>query len=86
MSFIGSSRKRYNAPWENYVCLTKEDCRMIQKYVDKIVENRQKRYDYYKGIHEGGEATSRQQTKMIKAEEELNQAMILKSDLKEFLN
>ncbi len=55
MSFIGESRETINSSWHFYVCLTKEDCMMIQKALDKIVERRQKKYEKYRDIHEGGE-------------------------------
>lgn len=85
MSFIGESRKSYTSPWKIYLCLTKDDCKLIYKTVCKVEARKKTRYEKYKDIQDGGEATERQQTLLFKAQDEWDAVKGFKSDIEEFL-
>lgn len=85
MAFIGLSRKHQNAPWNPYVCLDKEDCRVLSQIIGSLVARKLRSFEYYDGIHEGGEATEKQVDKYFKAQEELETAQGIESSIMIFL-
>ena len=85
MSFIGESRKDYNHPWYDYVCLEKEDCELLLKAIRSVIEKTRKTYFHYKDIQDAGEASSRQQTALMKAEEKYDRALDLLTNVEKFL-
>lgn len=50
------------------LALTPEAAKTIANLLKKARRDTQKRYDYYKDLHEAGEATERQQTLMFQYE------------------
>lgn len=85
MAFIGLSRKSQDAPWYPYVCLDKEDCRVLSQIIGSLVARKLRSFEYYDGIHEGGEATEKQVDKYFKAQTELETAQEIESSIMEFL-
>lgn len=85
MAFIGLSRKSQDAPWYPYVCLHKEDCRVLSQIIGSLVARKLRSFEYYDGIHEGGEATEKQVDKYFKAQTELETAQEIESSIMEFL-
>ena len=52
------------------LCLTEDECRILLPSVEKALKNVEKKYEKYKDIQEGGEATEKQQDKLFQYEEE----------------
>lgn len=71
MAHIDYTRPDYTTPAKPSVCLTKEECELLLPVVKKAVKAAQKKYDKYKDIHEGGEATETQTDKLCQSEEVL---------------
>lgn len=71
MAFIGESRQDWNRPWDMYVCLNISECKTFLPVVEKLLAKAQKRYNHYRDVMDGGEATTRQQTLYMEAEENL---------------
>ena len=85
MAFIGESREDFRHSWSNYVCLDKEDSQIVLQALGPVVGRYYKTYEYYKGIHEAGEATEKQTDKLMKAEENYNTIIYLRNQLVEYL-
>lgn len=85
MSFIGTSRKDIDRPWITVLCLEKEDCQLLLKAAQKIAARKQRNYEKWADIHEGGEMTTRQETCFMKAEERRDEADALFGNIKAFL-
>lgn len=86
MAFIGESRKNgRDSQWKLYVCLDVEDCEMILEAISKVVARKLKTYEYYLDIHESGEATEKQQTKLVKAEDDLNKIIGIRDDVVKYI-
>ena len=85
MAFIGLSRKNQDAPWNPYVCLDKEDCKVLSQIIGSLVARKLRSFEYYDGIHESGEATEKQVDKYFKAQTELETAQEIESSIMEFL-
>ena len=85
MAFIGESRENVTSQWNNYVCLDKEDCEVLSQIIGSLVARKLRSYEYYKGIHEIGEATEKQVDKLMKAEKELNAAWSIEENIRLFI-
>ena len=85
MSYIGESRQRNDSPWEMVLCLDESDCKLLLKAAEKIAIRTQKNYEKWRDIHDGGEMTTRQETAFMNAEEARDDADILFSNIKAFL-
>ena len=85
MAFIGESRKSNDHPWDLYLCLDKKDCEVLSQVIGSLVARKMRTFEYYKGIHEGGEATEKQVDKLFKAEAEFEAALNIQEAIFEFL-
>ena len=85
MAFIGESRESNNHPWGLYLCLDKEDCEVLSQVIGSLVARKLRTYEYYKGIHEGGEATEKQVDKMFAAEKEFDVAKNIEQNILKFI-
>ena len=85
MAFIGESKENDTRPWGIYVCLDKEDCEVLSQIIGSLVARKLRSYEYYKGIHEIGEATEKQVDKLMKAENELNAAWSIEENIRLFI-
>ena len=70
MSYLGESRENFGRPWMFTLCLTAEDCRLLLPTMEKRLKEAEKMYEKYKDIHDGGDATERQENLLLKFEEE----------------
>lgn len=57
--------------WDSTLCLTMEECEQLLPDMEAALKKSEKRYEKYRDIHEGGEATTRQQDLMIDAESKM---------------
>lgn len=85
MSFIGESRKDYKSPWNHFVCLDVEDCRLLLPALQATVKKLEKLKLKYEDLHEGGEMTQRQETAMMQAIESYDKASFVLNDVEEFI-
>lgn len=85
MAFIGESRNGISQPWCDYVCLDFEDCKVLSQIIGSLVARKLRSYEYYKGIHESGEATEKQTDKLEKASDELNCAESIQTEVLRFI-
>ena len=85
MAFIGESRPDYDRPWDMYVCLNMGECKSFLPVVEKLLVKAQKRYDHYRDVMDTGEATTRQQTLYMEAEENLEHLEGIKDSMKNFI-
>ena len=85
MAFIGQSRPDWNRPWDMYVCLNISECKTFLSVVEKLLVKAQKRYNHYRDVMDGGEATTRQQTLYMEAEENLENLESVKRTILTFL-
>ena len=61
-----------NTPfWDSTLCLTQEECEQLLPDLEAALKKSEKRYEKYKDIHEGGEATTRQEDLLIDAESKM---------------
>ncbi len=73
---MGKGERRGEMKWiidpgtynRNMLALTPETAKTIANILKKARRDALKRYDYYKDLHEAGEATERQQTLMLQYE------------------
>ncbi len=85
MAFIGESRIDKSHPWSLYVCLDLEDCEVLSQIIGSLVARKLRSYEYYKGIHESGEATEKQIEKLNKASDELDAATSIQEEVLIFI-
>lgn len=52
-----------------YLCLSASECKSLLPVVEKVLSKAEKRYEHFRDVMEGGEATTRQQTLYMEAEE-----------------
>lgn len=71
MAHIESIRIGRTCFWETALCLTMEECEQLLPDMEAALKKSEKRYEKYRDIHEGGEATTRQQDLMIDAESKM---------------
>ena len=70
MAYSGESRKNNTSPWEMTLCLTPQDCKLRLPAFEKRLKEAEKKFEKYYDIHQGGEATERQEDLLMKYEEE----------------
>ena len=71
MSYIDSTRKSYSSPYEITVCMTKEECKILLPFFQKAYKSVKSKYEKYNDIHNGGEATEREENLLMKYSEQL---------------
>lgn len=52
-----------------YLCLTANECKSLLPVVEKVLAKAEKRYEHFRDVMDVGEATTRQQTLYMEAEE-----------------
>lgn len=85
MAFIGESRLGISSPWKDFVCLDKEDCEVLIQIIGSLVARKLRSFEYYKGIHESGEASDKQIDKLEKARSELDAAESIRETIRKYL-
>lgn len=71
--------------WDSTLCLTMEECEQLLPDMEASLKKSEKRYEKYRDIHEGGEATTRQQDLMVDAESKMKTLKSVVSTIKELL-
>lgn len=71
MSYIDNTRRSSNHAYEITVCITKEECKLLLPFFREAHKKVKQKYNKYQDIHEGGEATERQENMLLKYTEEL---------------
>lgn len=71
--------------WDSTLCLTMEECEQLLPDMEAALKKSEKRYEKYRDIHEGGEATTRQQDLMVDAESKMKTLKSVVSTIKELL-
>lgn len=71
MSYIDNTRRSFTSPYEITVCMTKEECKILLPFFQKAYKNVKSKYEKYNDIHNGGEATEREENLLIKYSEQL---------------
>lgn len=57
MSYIDNTRRNIGSPFEQTVCLTQEECKILLPFFQRTHKELQAKYEKYMDIQEGGEAT-----------------------------
>ena len=71
MAYTGESRKDMQSRWQFTLCLTADECKLLLPLFEKRLKEAEKKFEKYNDIHQGGEATERQEDLMMKYEEEM---------------
>ena len=74
-----------SSPWKDFVCLDKEDCEVLIQIIGSLVARKLRSFEYYKGIHESGEASDKQIDKLEKARSELDAAESIRETIRKYL-
>lgn len=85
MSYLDYTRETLLAPTEVTVCLTAEECKLLQPMVKKAYKQAAAKFEKYQDIHESGEATERQVTLMIEYYDKKEALGSLLKSIKELL-
>lgn len=83
MSYIALSRRSLSDHWINTVCLTDYDGTVLLPYVQEMYDAEYKKWEKYNDIHEGGEATLRQENLRTIYSENVDILDLLLCNLKE---
>lgn len=70
MSYIDNTRRSNNDAFALTVCLTEEDCKTLLPYFRAAQRKVNVKLEKYQDIHNGGEATVRQENLLAKYEDE----------------
>lgn len=70
MSYIDNTRKSFTSQYEITVCLTKEECKVLLPFFKKAYNEVKLKFDKYEDIHNGGEATKREENLLTKYTEQ----------------
>lgn len=65
-------RWEYDRETGQILALSPKEVKSLGRELRPIINSLQKKYDYFKDIHESGEATERQQSIMVEYEDRLN--------------
>lgn len=85
MARIESIRIGRTCFWDTALCLTMEECEQLLPDMEAALKKSEKRYEKYRDIHEGGEATTRQQDLMVDAESKVKTLTSVVNTIKELL-
>lgn len=85
MARIESIRIGRTCFWDSALCLTMEECEQLLPDMEAALKKSEKKYEKFRDIHEGGEATTRQQNLMVEAEDKMNTLSSVVSTIKELL-
>ncbi len=85
MAHIEAVRIGRTCFWDSVLCLTMEECEWLLPDMEAALKKSEKRYEKYRDIHEGGEATTRQQDLMVDAENKMKTLTSVVNTMKELL-
>lgn len=85
MSYIDYTRRSPNHAHETTVCITEEECRILLPFFKNAHKKVKQKHDKYEDIHEGGEATEKQENMRMRYIDELNSLESILSAIDEIL-
>lgn len=85
MSYIDYTKRNMSSPAELTVCLTASECQTLLPFFRKAYKSVQLKYELYEDIHNGGEATERQENLREKYSDQVNQLGCVLSSIDEIL-
>lgn len=85
MAFLGEAKKDQGSPWKIYVCLNEQECELLMKSVGTLLGRCLRTLEYYKDIHEGGEATEKQVDKLVQAQEAFENVISIRDSMQEMI-
>jgi len=71
MSYIDNTRISSAYPYELTVCINKKECKIMLPFFMKAYKSVKSKYEKYNDIHDGGDATEREDNLLIKYSEQL---------------
>lgn len=85
MSYISLSRRTGSQYFDNSVCLSVEDCRLILPYFKRIEKELSNKYEKYRDIRDSGEATEKQTDLLCDYSRKLEAIELIISNAEELL-
>lgn len=85
MAFLGEAKRDKDSPWKIYVCLNEQECELLMKAVGTLLGRCLRTLEYYKDIHEGGEATEKQEDKLVQAQEAFENVISIRDSMQEMI-
>lgn len=85
MAFLGEAKRDKDSPWKIYVCLNEQECELLMKAVGALLGRCLRTLEYYKDILEGGEATEKQQDKLVKAQKAFEDVISIRDSMQEMI-
>lgn len=85
MSYIDYTRRSSGYAHEMTVCITKEECKTLLPFFKDAHKKVKRKHDKYEDIHEGGEATERQENLRMKYIDEIGRLESILSDIETIL-
>lgn len=81
MSYIDYTRRSPDHAHEITVCITKEECKVLLPFFKNAHKRVKQKHDKYEDIHEGGEATEKQENMRMRYIDELEGLESILSDI-----
>lgn len=81
MSYIDNTRRSRSSAYEITVCMTKEECKVLLPFFKDAHKKVKQKYDKYEDIHQGGEATEKQESMRMRYIDELEGLESILSDI-----
>ena len=85
MAYSALSRKGDVGPYDLTLCLTSEDCKLLLPAFEKRLKEAEKKFEKYNDIHQGGEATEKQEDLLVKCEDEMETMRVVVHVAKELI-
>lgn len=67
------------------LCLTPQDCKLLLPAFEKRLKEAEKKFEKYYDIHQGGEATEKQEDLLVKYEDEMETMRVVVHVAKELI-
>ena len=71
MAYLDNTRANYGRACELTLCLTADEVKLLMPHFYKALKKSEAKYQKYKDIQDGGEATTAQQNALVKYEDEV---------------
>lgn len=84
MAYLDYTRPDSSTAHKMSLCLTEEECKLLLPTVEKALKNVEKKYEKYKDIQDGGEASEKQQDKLWQYESEYECLTAVLQQMKNF--
>lgn len=86
MAYWDNTRPDNTRPYQFTLCLTEKECKLLLPTVEKALKTAKKKYEKYKDIQDGGEATEKQQDKLWQYEEEYDCLIAVDCQIRKYIN